>query len=177
MKIVLKAAALVLGVAVAAGAQDVASVVHGTVKKVDAATKTAVISTGKGAEEVVQFTDKTVVHGTVAGSKDAFQGLKEGSEVVIRTTGTGAKKTAVEVDNLSKDGLKSAEVTITKVDAGTKKVVVKTADGAEQTYDMTAHAAAEAGKATAAGTEKAGKTTVYYTEEGGKKVVHFFKKM
>jgi hypothetical protein len=113
----------------------------------------------------------------VAGSKDTFQGLKEGSEVVIHTTGTGAKKTAVEVDNLSKDGLKSTEGTITKVDAGTKKIVVKAADGTEQTFDMTAHAAAEAGKATAAGTEKAGKATVYYTEEGGKKVVHFFKKM
>lgn len=177
MNIVVRTSALVLGLAVSASAQDAGSVVHGTVKKMDAAAKTAVVSTGKGTEEVVQFTDKTVVHGTVAGSKDAFHGLKEGTEVVVHTTGTGARKTAVEVDNLGKDGLKAAEVTVSKIDAGTKKVTVKTADGAEQTFDMTASAAAEAGKATASGAEKAGKATVYYSEEGGKKVVHFFKKM
>jgi hypothetical protein len=158
-------------------AQDVATVVQGTVKKVDEGAKTVSITTAKGTEETVHFTDKTVVHGTEAGSKDALHGLKVGSEVAVHTTGTGATKTAVEVDHIGKGGLKVVEGTISKVGEGGKTVAVKTADGTEQTFDVTGHAAADVGKATAKGTDKAAKVSVYYTEEGGKKVAHFFKKL
>jgi hypothetical protein len=176
MGIVMRAAAaFVFGVATMVAAQDVTSAVHGTVKKIDASAKTVAITTADGAEQVVHFTDKTVVHGTTAGATDAFHGLKVGSQVVVRTTGAGSKKTAVEVDNVGKDGLKVTEGTITKVDTGSKKIFVKTADGTEQAFDMTAHATEDAGKATAAGATKTGKVTVYYVDEGGKKVVHLFK--
>lgn len=147
------------------GAQTRPSVVQGTIKRLDAATRTAVVATANGAEEVIEFGDKTVVHGTVAASKDAFRGLKVGSEVVAQYTVTGSKKVAVEVDDLGRDGLKSIDGTITRVDAATRKVVVKLADGTEQTFDMAAHVAAETGRA-----------TVRYTEEAGRKIVHFFKK-
>jgi hypothetical protein len=168
--------AVVLGIGAIALVHGQGSVVHGTIKRIDAASKTVVISTANGAEEVVHFTDKTVVHESVAGAKDSFHGLKEGSEVVAHVTRSGATKSAVEVDKLGKDGLKVAEGTVTKVDAGTKTIAIKTADGTEQTFDMTAHAAADTSKATAAGATKTAKVTVYYTEEGGKKVAHFFKK-
>jgi len=65
---------------------------------------------------------------------------------------------------------------VSKIGAGGKTVVVKLADGTEQTFETTGHAAAEIGSATAAGTEKVAKVTVHYTEEGGKKVAHFFKR-
>ena len=174
MKKVFGVAVLAFGAAALVSTQG--TVVQGTVKKVDAAAKTVSVATANGTEQVVHFTDKTVVHPTVAGAKDAFSGMKEGSEVVIHTTGSGAKTTAVEVDHLGKEGLKMTEGTVTKIGEGGKTIGVKTADGAEVVFDTTTSAASEAGTATAKGADKAGKVTVYYTEEGGKKVAHFFKK-
>jgi hypothetical protein len=65
-------------------AQDVVSVVHGTVKKVDSATKTVVVKTADGTEHTIKVTGDTAYKGT----KEGLDGLKEGTEVVARTTGT-----------------------------------------------------------------------------------------
>ena len=176
MRNVLSAVVLTVAAVALAGAQTGASVVQGTVKKIDASAKTVVVTTDKGTEEVVSFTDKTVVHGPAAGATGAFHGLTEGSEVVVHATGSGANKTALEVDAIGKDGMKAVDGTVSKIGAGGKTVVVKLADGTEQTFETTGHAAAEIGSATAAGTEKVAKVTVHYTEEGGKKVAHFFKR-
>src|SRR3954470_11858288 len=98
MRSVLSAVVLTVAAIAMAGAETGASVVQGTVKKIDASAKTVVVATGKGTEEVVSFTEKTVVHGTAAGAAGAFHGLTEGSDVVVHVTGSGAKKTALEVD-------------------------------------------------------------------------------
>jgi hypothetical protein len=177
MRIALSAIGLMVAAVALAGAQTGASVVHGTVKKLDATANTVVVTTVTGTEEVVSFTEKTVVHGTAAGATGAFHGLTEGSEVVVHATGSGAKKTALEVDAVGKDGMKAVDGTVSKIGAGGKTVVIKLADGTEQTFETTGHAAAEIASATAAGTEKVTKVTVHYTEEGGKKVAHFFKKV
>ena len=148
--------------------------VHGTVTKVDSAARTVAIKTKDGAVETVRFVNKTVVHGTEAGAKDAFKGVKEGSEVVAHYTAKGAEKTAVEVDAVGKEGLKATEGTVSDIDRGAKTIAVKTADGTVQTFKMAPHAAEDAGKEVGKGTEKAAKVTVYYTEETGKKIAHFF---
>ncbi len=155
-------------------ADDVASAVAGTVKSVDKGTKTAVVKTSEGTEHTFHFVDRTVEHGaeaTAKGSKDAFQGVKEGDNVVVHYTVKGSEKTAEEVDHVGKDGLKTSVVVIKSVDHGAKTVTVKTAQGGEEIYHMADGAARESGK----GLEKAGKVTVYYTEDAGKKVAHFFK--
>jgi hypothetical protein len=162
-KLGLLAASLVL-VAVVCAAQDPFSFIHGTVKKVDSATKTVVVKTADGTEHTIKYTGDT----TVKGTKDGFDGLKEGTEVVARTTGKGVDETATEVD-----GLKKTKGTIEKFDAGTKTVVIKTADGTEKTFELSANAVEDAGKATGKGVAKGAKVTVYYTEDGGKKVAHF----
>jgi len=95
---------------------------------------------------------------------------------VVHATGSGAKKTALEVDAIGKDGMKGVEGTVSKIGGGGKTVVVTLADGTEQTFETTGHAAAEIASGTATGTAKVAKVTVQYTEEGGKKVAHFFKK-
>lgn len=59
-------------------AQDVASVVHGTVTKVDSATKTVVVKSADGTEHATKVTGET----TIKGTKDGFDGLKKGTEVV-----------------------------------------------------------------------------------------------
>jgi hypothetical protein len=53
------------------------SIIHGTVKKVDKTTK-------------------TIGDTTVKGTKEGFDGLKEGTEVVARTTGKGVDETGLE---------------------------------------------------------------------------------
>jgi hypothetical protein len=165
-------------------ADDVVSAVHGTVTKLDAATKTVVVKTKDGTEHSIKFVDKTTVHGakasadaTAAGAKDFAHGIKEGSEVVAHYTVKGTEKTAVEVDDVGKDGIKSVDGAITGIDRAGKTVAVKTADGTEETFKLSGHAAADAGKDIAKGTEKTTKVTVYYTEQAGKKTAHFFEKL
>lgn len=160
-------------------AQDVVSAVHGTITKLDSSTKTAVVKSQDGTEHTIKFVDKTTVHGaeaTATGSKDAFHGLTQGSDVVVHYTAEGTEKTAVEVDKVGKDGIKSVDGTVTHIDRGGKTLVVKAADGTEDTFRLSDHAATDAGKNIGKGAEKSAKVTVYYTENAGKKVAHFFEK-
>jgi hypothetical protein len=151
-------------------AQDVVSFFHGTVKKVDKATKTVVVKTKDGTEHTV----KVASDDTVKGTKDGFDGIKEGSEVVVRSTGKGAEATVNGIGTVGKDGMKVTKGTVEKVDEGTKTVVVKSADGTEKTFEYTGNALKDSGKAVGKGTEEGAKVTVYYTEEAGKKIAHFF---
>jgi VCBS repeat-containing protein len=159
-----------IAAAVICVAQDVVSIVHGTIKKVDSATKTIVVKTADGTEHTIKVTGQT----TYKGTKEGLDGLKEGTEVVARTTGKGIDETGVEIGKISKDSVKVTKGTIVKVDQGAKTVVVKTADGTEKTFEFTETAGKDMGKAVGAGTEKGAKVTVYYTEETGKKIAHFF---
>src|SRR5260370_21352373 len=87
---------LLLGL-IALAAQDVVTAVEGTVKKVDSGTKTVVVKTADGAEHTFYFLGRTIVHGTEAtakGSKDAFHGLKEDSEVAVHYTAKSDRETA-----------------------------------------------------------------------------------
>ena len=160
-------------------AEDVATAVTGTVKKIDSGAKTVVVKTTDGAEETFHYVSKTTVHGaeaTAKGTKDTLHGLKEGSEVAVHYTAKGTEKTAQEIDHLGKDGMKATEGTVKTIDRGAKSLTVKTANGAEETYHIADRAVRDTAKGVGEGTEKAAKVTVYYTEEGGKKVAHFFKK-
>jgi Cu/Ag efflux protein CusF len=166
--------------AVPARADDVATAVHGVISKVDAAAKTITVKTKDGTEHTIHFVDKTAVHGaeaTEAGAKDSMHGLKEGSEVVAHYTEKGGEKTAVEVDRVGKDGVKTLDGTVSKVGKDGKTVAVKSADGTEHTFSVAGKDTAEAAKGIGKGSEKSAKVTVYYTEEAGKKVAHFFEKL
>jgi len=159
---------------------DVVTAIHGTITKVDAATRTVVVKTADGTEHTIHFVDKTAVHGAEAteiGAKDTFHGLKEGSEVAVHYTENGSEKTAVEVDHLGKEGLKSVDGTVSKVGKDGKTVTVKAADGTEQTFDVVGKDTKESAQAIGKGADKSAKVTVYYTESAGKKVAHFFEKL
>jgi arginine repressor len=176
--------ALLLLSSLCLGAQDVVSAVHGTVTKLDAATKAMVVKAKDGSAQTIKFVDRTAVHGvkagtqdTATGTKDAFHGLKEGTEVVAHYTAKGTEKTAVEVDDVGKDGIKSVDGAIVHIDRAGKTVAIKTANGTEETFNLSGHAAIDAGKDIAKGTEKTTNVTVYYTEEAGNKTAHFFEKI
>ena len=138
---------------------------HGTVTKVDSATKTVAVKTTDGTEHTLHFVAKTTVHGADATAKDTFRGVKEGSEVVAHYTAKGTEKTAVESDKVGKDGMKDVEGTVSALDRGTKKLVVKSADGAEHTFKLGDRAVEDAGKDVGKAVEKSTKVTVYYTED------------
>jgi hypothetical protein len=176
-------AALALCPVLVFAAQDVATAVDGTVKKIDSGTKTVVVDASDGTEHTFHYTGDLVVHGskdaakdTAKGTDDAFHGVKEGSKVAVHYTADGGKETAHEIDNIGDDGLKATKGTITHIDRGTKTVAVKTADGTEETFRMTGHVAADTGKDIGAGADKTAKVTVYYTEDAGKKTAHFISK-
>ena len=158
-------AACLMLAAVVCAAQDPFHFIHGTVEKVDSATKTVVVKTADGTEHTVKFTVDT----TVKGTKDGFDGIKKGTEVVAHTTGKGVDETAIDVGKVCKDGLKATKGTVTKFDKDAKTVVVKTADGTEKTFELSGKAVEDAGK----GVAKGAKVTVYYTEEGGKETAHY----
>jgi len=160
--------------------EDVVTAVHGTITKVDAASKTIAVKTADGTEHTFHFVATTTVHGakdTATGAKDAFHGLTEGSEVVAHYTVKGAEKTAVEVDKVGKDGMHAVAGTVTKVSEDGKTVVVKAADGTEHTFHVVGHDTVDAAKEIGKGADKSAKVTVYYTEKAGKKVAHFFEKL
>ena len=125
---------LVLGlslICMAYAADDVVSAVHGSVEKVDSATKTIVVKTGDGTMHTLHFAGTTTVHGadaTAAGAKDSWKGIEKGSEVVAHYTKRGAEDTAVEIDKVGADGLKATEGTVKEIDKGGKSLVVVARD-------------------------------------------------
>ena len=160
--------------------ENVTNAVDGTVKKIDSDSKTIVVKTADDAEHAFHFVDRTEVRGvreTAEGSEETLHGLKEGSEVAVHYTGKGTDETAEEIDQIGKDGLKTGQGSVKKIDRDAKTLTVKTASGAEETYRLTDRAAQDTGR----DIEKAGKksetVTVYYTEEAGHKVAHFFRKI
>ena len=151
--------------------------VEGTIEKIDSSANTMVVKTSDGKEQTFQFNASTQVHGVDqarAADKDSFHGLKQGGTVAVHYTAAGNVQTAQEVDNVGPGGMKTTDGTLTKIDRTAKTMSVKTADGAEQGFQLTDHAAQDAGKGIATGAQKSAQVTVHYTEAAGQKVAHFF---
>jgi hypothetical protein len=157
---------LTMGVCVA---QDLVNIILGTIEKVDSTTKTIVVKTADGTEHTIKVTDAA----TVKGTKDGFNELREGTQIVARTTGKGADETAMEVGKIGEDGLKATDGTVEKFDKDTKTIVVKDVHGAKKKFELGGKALEDAGKATGAGIAKGAIVTVYHTEEGGEKVAYY----
>jgi hypothetical protein len=159
-------------------AQDVVSAVHGSVRKIDSATKVVVVKTDDGTEHTFHYAGDLVVHGSnasVKGTQDALHDISDGSEVAVHYTAVHGRETAHEIDRLGGDGLKVADGTVSHLDRAGRKVSIKTADGSEQSFDLTKRAAKDTDKDVVEGTDKTVHVSVYYTEDAGKKTVHFIK--
>jgi hypothetical protein len=159
-------AMLTIGICVA---QDLVNIVLGTIEKVDSTAKTIVVKTGDGTEHTIRITDAT----TMKGTKDGFNGLREGSQIVARTTGTGGDETATEVGKIGEDGFKATDGTVEKFEKDTKRIVVKNVHGAKETFELGGKALEDAGQATGLRITKGTIVTVYYTEEGGERVAYY----
>ena len=123
-------------------AQDLVNIIYGTIKKVDSTTKTIVVKTADGTEHTIKVTDAA----TLKGIKDGFNGLKEGTQIVARTTGKGADETAMEVGKISEDGFKATDGTVEKFDKDTKTIVVRDVHGAKKKFELGGTALEDAGQ-------------------------------
>jgi arginine repressor len=160
--------------------------VAGEVTKIDDQAKNIAIKTADGSEKVYKYSEKTVVSSlddagkaTGKGAKVAALKGKEGGQVVLEYTGEGAEATATKVKSFSKASFHTVEGTVTKVDQAGHTVVVKTADGAEATYNVAKDVTVETGDGIVKGAEYAKegeKVTVSYTQNAAKKVVHSVKR-
>jgi hypothetical protein len=176
MKTLLRAVLALSIASVVYAAGDVVSALHGTIDKVDSASKTVVVKTADGTEHTFHFVDTTAVHGadaTAGAAKDSWHGMTKGTEVVAHYTGRGADKTAIELDRVGKGGLDVTKGTVKSIDRDGKKLVVDTGHGSEKVFDLTGHAATDAGK----GVVKGSKVAVYSAKDSGKDVAHFFERM
>jgi Cu/Ag efflux protein CusF len=164
------------------GAASAGSLHHalvGELKKVDTAAKKITVRAADGTEHAVSYGGRTTVHGLEGTAKAADLAGKEGSGVVVHYTGEAGRETADHIDVFGHDALKTTEGTLTQVDKAGHKVVVKTADGADETYDLGRDSAIETKDGLVDAAHFAGKegdhVIVYHTEEAGRKVVHLLK--
>jgi hypothetical protein len=141
--------------------------VAGIVRKTDAAAGKVVVRAADGVDHVVHITQDTAVHGKAA-AVDVFDGLEEGSHVIVHYAMTDGEETAMEVDRVGKDGLEMMEARVTHLDRAKQELKVTLADGSRATLRLTHHAAAEAGDAA----NEATSVMLYYTNEAGERVVH-----
>jgi hypothetical protein len=74
-------------------------------------------------------------------------------------------------EHAAKTAMKTVKGSVVRVDDAGKLIVVKTAKGTEETFDLGADVTADSVKAMKTGA----KVTVHYSEEGGKKVAHALK--
>jgi Cu/Ag efflux protein CusF len=79
--------------------EDVVHVVSGFVKHVDKGSKRLVVKADDGVEHTIKWTGKTTWQGT----KDSGKTIKEGSKLTVRYTEKAGEKTAVGVEDISKD--------------------------------------------------------------------------
>jgi uncharacterized cupredoxin-like copper-binding protein len=165
-------------------ATKVRHAIIGSVEAVDKGAKTVAVKTADGTIETIKFTEKT----TVRGLKDAGKAVdfvgREGSSVVVHYTIKGADKTASAFEYIGRETPKVAEGTIKVIGKAGRTVAVKTADGAEEVFDLSERAAVDTGKGvadaaefTAKETTNGAKVIVHYTEAGGSRIAHFIKKL
>src|SRR3979490_2369514 len=96
-------------------ADDVATALESTVRKIDRSAKTIAVETADGAAHIFKLVDRTAVHGADATEKSAkgmYHGLKEGSHVVVHYAIKGTEATAEEIDDIGKGTLRVTEGTV-----------------------------------------------------------------
>lgn len=153
----------------------------GSIEKVDKGTKTLVVKTADGTEETVKWTERTTVRGLKGAGRAADLAGREGEHVVVHYSVEGADKTARAIEHLGRATPRVAEGTIKTVGKDTREVVVKTANGTEETFRLAERAAVDSAEGVARGSKLAARegeqVTVYYTEEAGRKIAHVIKRL
>jgi thioredoxin reductase len=138
---------------------------------------TVVVKTMDGIRHLFHLTGKTVVHGGESAGAEALRGLGAGSTVVVHYLVDGGEQTAIEVDRLDHEGLKTMEGVVTRVDRAARTISIRLADGSTQTLRLTDRAATDVGKDVDRAAADSTRVVVYYANEAGQHVAHYFKRI
>jgi hypothetical protein len=149
---------------------------EGTIKQFYRGANVVIVTTMDGMEHVYQFTKNLIVHGGRKPGVDAFEGLRDGTTVVIHFTESGPHAAAEEIDLLGDEGLKMTEGVVADIDRRKKEITIRYGNGRTETLQMTDRVAAESVAGIEESSEEAAHVVIYYTDESGRKVAHYFKK-
>jgi hypothetical protein len=144
----------------------------GTVDKFYGATHQVLVKTADGVRHLLHLSSRTEIHGNTPRAEGPFDGLEEGSQVVVQYVADGETKTAVEIDRVGNGGLKTIEGAVTNLDRAAKTLTVRLADDSEIMLRLTDRAAHHLGK----NIESQARVVVYYADDGGEWVAHYFKR-
>jgi hypothetical protein len=86
-------------------------------------------------------------------------------------------ETALEVDRLDAEGLKTMEGVVTRVERAKRKISIRLGDGSIQTLVLTERAATDVGKDVDQAAGDTMRVIVYYADEAGLRVAHYFKRI
>jgi|SRR5581483_5202221 len=167
---------------------DMVHVVAGVVTKLDAMSKTIVVRTADGTEEIFKYTTATTVHASEdaakaikTGAGDSYLAGKEGTHVIVHYTGEGSDKAAIGIDDFGQDTLKVSKGTVIRVDRAGRTFVIRGEDGAEDIYHVAEDATIDSEHGIVKGAELTAKeganVTVHYTEKAGRKIAHLVKEI
>jgi hypothetical protein len=148
---------------------------EGTVVQEQAAANTVIVKTVDGVEHLFHYTKDLLFHGGKSGGVEALQGLRDGTTVAVHYTVAGSDAAALEIDQISDDGLSVTEGTVVRIDRGRKQITIRFDDGESETFQLTERAAFGAGKELDQVPDGTARVTVYYTDEDGHRVAHYFK--
>ncbi len=150
---------------------------EGTVDQEYKAANTVIVKTMDGVRHLFHLTGKTVVHGGESAGAEGLRGLETGSAVVVHYATDAGQQTALEVDRLDDQGLKTIEGVVTRVDRAGRKISIRLADGSTQTLRLTDRAATDVGKDVDRAATDTTRVVVYYADESGQRVAHYFKRV
>ena len=150
---------------------------EGTVDQTYKAANTVIVKTMDGVRHLFHLTGKTVVHGGESAGAEGLRGLEAGSAVVVHYATDAGQQTALEVDRLDDQGLKTIEGVVTRVDRAGRKISIRLADGSMQTLRLTDRAATDVGKDVDRAATDTTRVVVYYADESGQRVAHYFKRV
>ena len=92
--------------------------------KPPAAANTIVVKTVDGVEHSFHYTKDLLFHGGKSSGVDALQGLRDGTTVAVHYTSGGPDPAAVEIDQISDNGLSVTEGMVARIDRGRKQITI-----------------------------------------------------
>jgi hypothetical protein len=150
---------------------------EGTVDQTYKAANTVIVKTVDGVRHLFHLSGKTTVHGSESAGANARRGLKVGTKVVVHYTADAREQTALEVDRLDAEGLKTMEGVVTRIDRAARKISIRLGDGSIQRLVLTERAAMDVGKDVDQAARDTMRVIVYYADESGQRMAHYFKRI
>jgi hypothetical protein len=106
----------------------------GTIENIDSAANTITVRLADGTDKTLQLAKRLVVNGREETRSRAESGLMARERAVIYYTDKGNDETAVDVESLNHAMRRTITGTLISADKGNRTVVLRTANGKEETF-------------------------------------------